>query len=57
MNSAMWMGAVSLWAAHFYEDGLCVFYQQDNISRLPLAAHSMRELIEKCPTLTGRQKT
>ena|ERR1700730_4653662 len=40
-----------------YNAGLCVLYQDDNPGRLPLVAHSMRELIEKCPTLTGRQPT
>jgi hypothetical protein len=41
--------------AGIYDAGLCVLYQEDNHGRLPLVAHSMRELIEKCPTLTGRQ--
>src|SRR5271165_791402 len=41
--------------AGIYEAGLHVFYQTENAGRLPLAAHSMRELIEKCPTLTGRE--
>jgi hypothetical protein len=38
-----------------YNAGLCVLYQDDNPGRLPLVAHSMRELIDKCPALTGRQ--
>lgn len=38
-----------------YNAGLCVLYQDGNPGRLPLVAHSMRELIEKCPTLTDRQ--
>ena len=41
--------------AGIYDGGLRVFYQQDNPGRLPLTAHSMRELIEKCPILTGRE--
>src|ERR1035437_1072355 len=41
--------------AGIYEAGLHVFYQKENAGRLPLAAHSMRERIEKWPTLTGRE--
>jgi hypothetical protein len=41
--------------ARIYDAGLRVLHQEDNPGRLPLVAHSMRELIEKCPTLTGRQ--
>jgi hypothetical protein len=41
--------------AGIYNGGLRVFYQQDNPGRFPLTAHSMRELIEKCPILTGRE--
>ena len=43
--------------AGIYEAGCArnVLSQKENAGRLPLAAHSMRELIEKCPTLTGRE--
>ena len=38
--------------ARIYDGGLRVFYDDENPSRFPLAAHSMRELIEKIPLLT-----
>lgn len=41
--------------AGIYNGGIRVFYQKDNPERLPLTAHCMRELIEKCPVLTGRE--
>ena len=41
--------------AGIYDGGLRVFYQEDNPGRLPLTAHSIRELMEKCPILTGRE--
>lgn len=39
--------------AKIYRGGLCVLYDEQNPSRLELAAHSMRELIEKCALLIG----
>jgi hypothetical protein len=43
--------------ARIYSGGLSVFYQEGNPGRFELAAHAMRELIEKSPILTGRQPT
>jgi hypothetical protein len=43
--------------ARIYDGGLGVFYQAENAGRLPLTAHSMRELMAKCPILTGREPT
>ncbi len=41
--------------ARIYGSGLSVLHDKDNLGRFPLTAHSMRELIDKSPTLTGRQ--
>ena len=41
--------------ARIYGGCLRVLYDRDNPCRLPLTAHSMRELIDKSPILTGRQ--
>jgi hypothetical protein len=43
--------------ARIYTSGLSVFSQQENPGRLELTAHAMRELMEKCPILTGREFT
>jgi len=41
--------------ARIYGSGLSVLYDEDNPGRFPLTAHSIRELIDKSPALTGRQ--
>ena len=41
--------------ARIYGSCLPVFYDNANPGRLPLAAHAMRELIDKSPILTDRQ--
>ncbi len=41
--------------ARIYGSCLPVLYDEHNPDRFPLTAHSMRELIEKSPLLTGRQ--
>lgn len=42
--------------ARIYDGGLRVFYDDKNPDRFPLTAHSMRELIDNCPVLTGPQR-
>lgn len=41
--------------ARIYSSCLPVLYDKDNPGRFPLTAHSMRELINKSPILSGRQ--
>lgn len=41
--------------ARIYSSGLSVFYQKENPGRLELAAHAMRELMDKSSILTGRE--
>ena len=43
--------------ARIYKGALSVLYDDANVGRFPLAAHAMRELIEKVPLLTGREQT
>jgi hypothetical protein len=43
--------------ARIYSSGLSVFSQRENPGRLELTAHALRELMEKCPILTGREFT
>jgi hypothetical protein len=43
--------------ARIYSSGLSVFSQSENPGRLELTAHALRELMEKCPILTGREFT
>jgi hypothetical protein len=38
-----------------YAGCLGVYYQEDNPDRFPLAAHGMRELMAKCPSLNGEE--
>lgn len=41
--------------ARIYDCGLRVFYDDENPGRFPHTAHSMRELMDKSPVLTGRE--
>ncbi len=43
--------------ARIYSSGLFVLDQKENPGRLSLAAHAIRELMEKCPILNGREFT
>lgn len=43
--------------ARIYSSGLFAFSQKENPGRLELTAHALRELMEKCSILTGREFT